>query len=167
MTAQAFPDGIREALLFLATAGVAVPVFTRIKVSPVLGFLLGGVALGPFGLGAVAAVVPALSSLAITETDRIGGLAELGVVFLLFMVGLELSLERLSRLRRLVFGLGAAQVGLCAMLIGAAGGGLGLGPASAIVVGFALALSSTAVVEQDEPELIVLVLGAFRQQDPA
>ena len=146
MTTQAFPDGIREALLFLATAGVAVPVFTRLKVSPVLGFLLGGVALGPFGLGAVAAFVPALSSLAITETDRIGGLAELGVVFLLFMVGLELSLERLSRLRRLVFGLGAAQVGLCAVLIGAVGFGLGLGPASAIVVGFALALSSTAVV---------------------
>ena len=146
MTAQAFPDGIREALLFLATAGVAVPVFTRLKVSPVLGFLVGGVALGPFGLGAVAAFVPALSSLAITETDRIGGLAELGVVFLLFMVGLELSLERLSRLRRLVFGLGAAQVGVCAVLIGAAAFWAGLGPASAIVIGFALALSSTAVV---------------------
>ena len=146
MAGQTFPEGTREALLFLATAGVAVPVFTRLKVSPVLGFLLGGVLLGPFGLGALSHAVPALSGLAIAESGRIGDLAELGVVFLLFMVGLELSFERLSRLRWLVFGLGALQVCLCAVLIGLCAFALGLGPAPAIVIGFALSLSSTAVV---------------------
>lgn len=146
MTGQGFPEGTREALLFLATAGIAVPVFSRLRISPVLGFLLAGIALGPFGLGAVARSAPILSNLAITDPGRIGAVAELGVVFLLFMVGLELSFERLSRLRRLVFGLGALQVGLSAAAIGGGAFALGLAPASALVIGFALALSSTAVV---------------------
>ncbi len=114
---QAFPEGTRETLLFLATAGIAVPLFHRLRVSPVLGFLIAGVALGPFGLGHIANRFPALSVLAITDTGRLDDIADLGVVFLLFMVGLELSFERLSRLRRLVFGFGALQVGLSAAAI--------------------------------------------------
>ncbi len=146
MVGHVYPEGTREALLFLATAGVVVPVFSRLRVSPVLGFLLAGIALGPFGLGAVARSVPLLSTLAITDPGRIGDIAELGVVFLLFMVGLELSFERLSRLRRLVFGLGALQVGVSAAAIATGAFAAGLAPAAALVTAFALALSSTAVV---------------------
>ena len=146
MVGQVFPEGTREGLLFLATAGVAVPVFSRLRVSPVLGFLLGGVVLGPYGLGALARLLPVFGAFSIVDPGRIGGVAELGVVFLLFMVGLELSFERLSRLRRLVFGLGALQVGLSAAAIAAGAYALGLEPAAATVIGFALALSSTAVV---------------------
>ncbi|HEX4768091.1 MAG TPA: cation:proton antiporter [Lichenihabitans sp.] len=146
MIGHAFPEGTREALLFLATAGVVVPVFTRLRVSPVLGFLLAGIGLGPFGLGALAHDGPILAELAITDPARIEGVAEFGVVFLLFMVGLELSFERLSRLRRLVFGLGAVQVAGSAGLVATAALGFGLKPAAATVIGLALALSSTAVV---------------------
>lgn len=145
MVGQAFPDGTRETLLFLATAGIAVPLFHRLRVSPVLGFLAAGVALGPFGLGNVARMLPSLSVFAITDTRRLDDIAELGVVFLLFMVGLELSFERLSRLRRLVFGFGALQVGLSAATVAVPAVLFGFSPASAIVLGSALALSSTAV----------------------
>ncbi|MGI4765823.1 MAG: cation:proton antiporter [Janthinobacterium lividum] len=145
MAGQSFPDGTRELLLFLGTAGIAVPLFGRLRVSPVLGFLIAGVALGPYGLGSLAQVVPPLSALAITDTHRLDGIAELGVVFLLFMVGLELSFERLSRMRRLVFGLGALQVGGSAVLIGLPAALLGVPAPGAIVLGLALALSSTAV----------------------
>ena len=142
---QAFPDGTRETLLFLATAGIAVPLFHRLRVSPVLGFLIAGVTLGPFGLGHIASRFPKLSVLAITDTGRLDDIADLGVVFLLFMVGLELSFERLSRLRRLVFGFGALQVGLSAAAIALPAFMIGLPSAAAIVLGLALALSSTAV----------------------
>ena len=145
MAGHGIPDGAREMLLFLGTAGIAVPLFGRLRVSPVLGFLIAGIALGPYGLGALARAVPALEVLSITETGRLDGIAELGVVFLLFMVGLELSFERLSRLRRLVFGFGALQLAGSAVLIAVPAALLGLTPAAAIVLGLALALSSTAV----------------------
>ena len=147
MVGHVYPEGTREALLFLATAGIAVPVFTRIRVSPVLGFLLAGIALGPFGLGALARSVPMVSSFAITDVGRIGDVAELGVVFLLFMVGLELSFERLSRMRRMVFGLGALQVGaLRRQRSRPAPRCSGSRPQVPSWSGLALALSSTAVV---------------------
>ena len=145
MAGQAIPDGTREILLFLGTAGIAVPLFTRLRVSPVLGFLLAGVALGPYGLGTVARAVPVLAALSIGNSRRLDDIAELGVVFLLFMVGLELSFERLSRLRRLVFGFGALQLIGSAALIAVPAALLGLPPAAAIVLGLAMALSSTAV----------------------
>ncbi len=145
MAGQAIPDGTREMLLFLGTAGIAVPLFHRLRVSPVLGFLIAGVALGPYGLGWLARAVPALSALSIGDARRLDDIAELGVVFLLFMVGLELSFERLSRLRRLVFGFGALQLALSAAVIAVPAALLGLTPAAAIVLGLALALSSTAV----------------------
>ena len=145
MAGHGIPDGAREMLLFLGTAGIAVPLFGRLRVSPVLGFLIAGIALGPYGLGALARAMPALEVLSITETGRLDGIAELGVVFLLFMVGLELSFERLSRLRRLVFGFGALQLAGSAALIAVPAALLGLTPAAAIVLGLALALSSTAV----------------------
>ncbi len=145
MAGQAIPDGTREMLLFLGTAGIAVPLFHRLRVSPVLGFLIAGVALGPYGLGGLARAVPALSVLSIGDARRLDDIAELGVVFLLFMVGLELSFERLSRLRRLVFGFGALQLALSAAVIAVPAVALGLSAPAAVVLGLALALSSTAV----------------------
>ncbi|UDL95889.1 cation:proton antiporter [Lichenihabitans sp. PAMC28606] len=147
MTAELFPAGTREVLLFLATAGIVVPIFHRLRISPVLGFVLGGIALGPFGLGALVPVFPILSHVALNNLERVAGVAEFGVVFLLFMIGLELSFERLSTMRRLVFGLGPLQVCVCGAAL-ALGAVLGLGVSApvALVLGTALALSSTAIV---------------------
>ena len=135
----------KEALLFLGTAGVIVPLFRRLHLSPVLGFLLAGVLLGPYGLGRFAASAGWVSSFAITNPESVGAVAELGVVFLLFMIGLELSWERLQRMRRLIFGLGAAQVVACATALAGFAYWIGLGPRNAIIFGAALSLSSTAI----------------------
>ena len=136
----------KETLLFLVTAGIVAPLFFRLRISPVLGFLLAGVALGPFGLGRLVAHAPWLDALALTNVEAIDRVAAFGVVFLLFMMGLELSFERLTRMRRLVFGLGLAQVLLSTALIGAVAIALGQPPASALIIGSALSLSSTAII---------------------
>ena len=143
----------KDTLLFLVTAGVIVPLFRRLKVSPVIGFLAAGIVLGPFGLGRLArhpgwlGVTPHwLTYVTIADAQEIGPVAELGVVFLLFMIGLELSFERLMRMRRILFGLGAVQVLVSAALIAAIAYALGLGGIAAIVLGGALAFSSTAIV---------------------
>ena len=99
----------KAALLFLATAGVVAPLFFRLRISPVLGYLLAGVALGPYGLGSLDRRAPWLNALAI-NVEAIDKLAAFGVVALLFTMGLELSFERLRLTRRLVFGLGLGQV---------------------------------------------------------
>jgi len=136
----------KETLLFLVTAGIVAPLFFRLRVSPVLGFVLAGVALGPSGLGRLAARAPWLDALALTNVEAVDRVAAFGVVFLLFMMGLELSFERLKSMRRLVFGLGAAQVVLSSLLLGAIAFGLGQPPTAAIVIGAALSLSSTALI---------------------
>ena len=146
MTAVPSAESYRDVVLFLATAGVVVPLFKRLKVSPILGFMLAGVALGPFALGRIAGEVPWLSYLTVSKPAEIAELGELGVVFLLFMIGLELSWERLRLMRRLVFGLGAAQVLICLGLGGAAMMAWGVPWPAALTVGAALALSSTALV---------------------
>lgn len=136
----------REALLFLVTAGVAAPLFFHIRVSPVLGYLLAGVALGPFGLGRLAGGTKWLGWLLITNVDAINSIAEIGVAALMFTIGLELSFERLKSVRKLVFGLGLAQLVVSAALIGGAAALAGEGPAAALALGAALSLSSTAIV---------------------
>jgi monovalent cation:H+ antiporter-2, CPA2 family len=137
----------REGLLFLATAGVVVPLFHRLRLSPVLGFLTAGVALGPFGLGRFGDKVDFLRYLAISDVERIASVAEFGLVFLLFMIGLELSWERLERMRRLIFGLGLAQVLVTTAALAAIGHfWFALDPAPALVMGAALAMSSTGLV---------------------
>lgn len=146
MTTEVSPGEYKDVVLFLATAGVVVPLFRRWKVSPILGFLLAGVVLGPFGLGSLAGQIPWLSYFTIDNPAEIAQLAEFGVVFLLFMIGLELSWERLRAMRRLVFGMGAAQVALCAAAIGLIAWRLGQPPAASAAIGAALALSSTAIV---------------------
>ena len=137
----------KDALIVLGTAGVVVPVVHRLKVSPILGFLMAGAILGPKGLGALAASYPALGYITINgDGDRLYSIAELGVVFLLFLIGLELSLPRLKTMRRLVFGLGALQVVASTAVIGAFLAYLGLKGEAALLLAAALALSSTAIV---------------------
>ena len=138
--------GYKDLVLFLATAGIVAPLFKRLKVSPVLGFLGAGVALGPFGLGRLAGDSPWLAAITVSKADEIAQLAEFGVVFLLFMIGLELSWERLRLMRRLVFGLGPLQVAVCAAAIAGAGIAAHQSPVAAVAAGLALALSSTAII---------------------
>ena len=136
----------REALLFLGTAGVVAPLFERLRVSPVLGYVLAGALLGPYGLGRLADRAPWLKSVLLTDVEEIGRLAEFGVVTLMFTIGLELSFERLKSLRKLVFGLGPAQLVVGTALISGAAMLAGLPPAGALAFGAALSLSSTAMV---------------------
>jgi CPA2 family monovalent cation:H+ antiporter-2 len=135
----------KETLLFLVTAGVVAPLFFRLRISPVLGYLLAGVVLGPYGLGAIARQAPWLQALAI-NVEAIDRIAAFGVVALMFTMGLELSFERLRRMRHLVFGLGAAQVVVTTLILAAAAWRLGLRPPSALAIGAALSMSSTAIV---------------------
>jgi glutathione-regulated potassium-efflux system ancillary protein KefC/glutathione-regulated potassium-efflux system protein KefB len=127
---------LAESAIFLAAAVVAVPLFRRLKLGAVLGYLAAGVIIGPWGLRLVA------------EVDNILHFAELGVVLLLFIIGLELQPSRLWVLRKSVFGLGGAQVLATGLVLGAVGLALGLPWRSALVMGLALAMSSTAFVLQ-------------------
>jgi CPA2 family monovalent cation:H+ antiporter-2 len=135
----------KETLLFLVTAGVIAPLFFRLRVSPVLGYLLAGVGLGPYGLGSIDLKAPWLNALAI-NVEAIDRIAAFGVVTLMFTMGLELSFERLKRMRALVFGLGLGQVVVTTLLLAAAAWRLGLSPPAALTVGAALSMSSTAIV---------------------
>ena len=136
----------KDLVVFLAAAGVVVPLFNRLKISPVLGFLAAGVLLGPDGLARLSEYAPWLSWLTISDATQIRSLSELGVAFLLFMIGLELSWERLRAMRRLVFGLGLTQVAVCTVALAAVFVFMGQPLVSAAVLGMGLALSSTAVV---------------------
>ncbi|MCS3747931.1 glutathione-regulated potassium-efflux system ancillary protein KefC/glutathione-regulated potassium-efflux system protein KefB [Xanthomonas arboricola] len=125
--------GLELALVLMLAAIVAVPVFKRFGLGAVLAYLVAGVVLGPDGVGVV------------QDAERISGAAEIGVVMLLFVIGLELSPARLKVMRHSVFGAGATQVVVTATILG----GLlmlgNLGWKTALIVGVALALSSTAV----------------------
>ena len=146
MESHVEPGAYKDVVLFLATAGVVVPLFRRWKVSPILGFLGAGVLLGPYGLGRLAHQAPWLSAFTIDNPAEVAQLAEFGVVFLLFMIGLELSWQRLRALRRYVFGLGALQVALCVAVTAGAAVAMGQPLGAAMAIGAALALSSTAIV---------------------
>ena len=143
-------DGLdlRQAVVFLAAAGIVIPLVQRLRVSPVLGFLLIGIAVGPFGFAHWSDQLPWLNYITITDVSGVKALAELGVVFLLFMIGLELSLERLWAMRRLVVGLGGAQILFCTLAISALAYAFGNPVAASFVLGASLALSSTAIVIQ-------------------
>jgi CPA2 family monovalent cation:H+ antiporter-2 len=136
----------REAMIVLATAAVLVPLGQRFKLSPILGFLIAGAILGPHGLRALKGYLPALQWITVSEERGLGAVADLGVVFLLFIIGLELSFKRLLIMRRLVFGLGTAQVAISAVILGSIAALLGARPGAAVIIGFSLALSSTAIV---------------------
>lgn len=146
MAAEVSLGEYKDVVLFLATAGVVVPLFRRWRVSPILGFLGAGVVLGPYGLGALTGSFPWLGAVTIENPKDVAQLAEFGVVFLLFMIGLELSWERLRLMRRFVFGMGALQVAFCSAAIATIATLLGQPLQAAVAIGAALALSSTAMV---------------------
>lgn len=139
---------LREVIVFLVAAGVVVPLVHRLRVSPVLGFLAVGLVIGPHGLARFADTAPWLGYAVIGDLEGVRALAELGVVFLLFMIGLELSLDRLWAMRRLVFGLGGAQVVVTGAAIAAIASFFDNTLPVAMVLGGAFALSSTAIVMQ-------------------
>lgn len=139
---------LHDAVVFLVVAGVVIPLVQRLRVSPVLGFLLVGLAVGPFGFGRFAPEAPVLNQLLITDPAGVSALAELGVIFLMFMIGLELSLERLWGIRRLVFGMGFLQVLISTVVIATIAWAFGNNVQSSVLLGSCLALSSTAVVMQ-------------------
>src|ERR1700704_6153588 len=139
-------DAYSDALVVLATAGIVVPVVRRWGLSPVLGYLAAGAMLGPLGLGSFIEAVPLLYWVTVVDAKNVAGIAELGVVFLLFVIGLELSYERLMTMRRLVFGLGGLQIVLTTALIGGLAAFTGQELSAAIILGACLALSSTAIV---------------------
>ena len=137
---------LREIVVFLVAAGLVVPILQRLKISPVLGFLAVGLVIGPYGLARFVPEFPWLTYLVISDLDGVRALAQLGIVFLLFMIGLELSLERLMALRASVFGLGGAQVIITGATITAIALAFNASLPVAIVLGAGFALSSTAVV---------------------
>lgn len=139
---------LKDALVFLVAAGLLVPLLRLSRVSSVLGFLLAGVVLGPFGLGALTTQWAALELVTISEPKAATPLAELGVLFLLFLIGLELSPNKLWSMRKIVYGVGGLQAGLSALLIATVLYAAGLSAPAAIIGGLALALSSTAIVMQ-------------------
>jgi monovalent cation:H+ antiporter-2, CPA2 family len=144
---HAFPF-IREILLFLTLAGILIPLLQRLRINQVIGFLAVGTLLGPFGLGLLATRVPVLGYLTFPGGEGVSLLAELGVIFLMFMIGLELSAARLWAMRHWVFGAGTAQVAASAALIGGAAWMFGQPAVAALILGLVLSLSSTAVVMQ-------------------
>lgn len=139
---------LHEIAIFLVAAGIMVPLLHRFRFSPVLGYLFIGGIVGPFGLGLFVDSLPWLENFVIQDLAGVQALAELGVIFLLFMIGLELSIDRLWEMRRLVFGLGSLQVIVTAVAIGLIAWGFGNSPAASMVLGCCLALSSTAIVMQ-------------------
>lgn len=146
MTLDTNNSGLSDALVILGAAGLVIPAFARFRISPVIGFILVGLLVGPSGLGAWVDQYPWLYYVTITNQEAIAPFAEMGIVLLLFTIGLELSFKRLWNMRKLVFGVGAAELGACAIII--AGGLMLMGNslAAALGLGLALALSSTALV---------------------
>lgn len=139
---------LKETILFLALSGVLMPLLSRLRFNPVLGFLLVGVLLGPYGLASLAGTWPVLSWFTFARPEDVESLAELGVIFLMFMIGLELSVERLWSMRRLVFGLGGLQVVLSASALAGLALWFGNSSEAAVILGVVLAFSSTAIVMQ-------------------
>ena len=139
-------QGLRDALVILGAAGVVIPAFARLKISPVIGFILVGILTGPFALGALAQAHPWLSAFSISDREAIEPFAELGIILLLFSAGLHISFRRLRSMGTSVFGLGSAELIGCAILIGLGLFAFGSHLSAATALGLALALSSTALV---------------------
>lgn len=127
-------DPLQPVLILLAIAVLAVVVFRLLRLPPMLGYLLAGVIIGPHALGWI------------PETDETRHLAEFGVVFLMFSIGLEFSLPKLVTMKRIVFGFGTTQVVISIILVMAVTWVLGLDWRVGLVLGGALAMSSTAIV---------------------
>ncbi len=139
-------SGFSDALVILGAAGIVIPAFARLRISPVIGFILIGLIAGPSGLGSLAPAYPWLNYITISNADAVEPFAEFGIILLLFSIGLELSFRRLWGMRRLVFGVGAAELLVSAAIIALGLHLIGQSLAGAVGLGLALALSSTALV---------------------
>ena len=146
MLAPFATSALSDALVVLAAAGIVIPLFARFRITPVIGFILVGLAVGPFGLGRQADAYGWLNYVSISDPSRLEPFAEFGIVMLLFSVGLELSLARLWLMRRAVFGLGSLELLVSAALMTAVLVATGLSVPGALALGLALAMSSTALV---------------------
>lgn len=135
-----------DALVILGAAGIVIPVFNRFRITPVIGFILVGLLVGPFGLGRHVLDHPWLSYVTITDPEGLGGFAEFGIILLLFSIGLELSFGRLWDMRRMVFGLGSLELIVTGSALTFILAATGEGFVGALALGLALALSSTALV---------------------
>jgi len=137
---------LSDALVILGAAGIVIPVFTRFRITPVIGFILIGIAVGPFGLGKLIYQYPLLGHVTISDPETLAPFAEFGIILLLFTIGLELSFNRLWQMRKLVFGLGALELAIIGSCIAIALSMMGQYWTGALGLGLALALSSTAIV---------------------
>ena len=138
-------ESFKDLVVVLGAAGLVIPAFAALRISPVVGFILVGVAVGPHGLGALTGLAPWLANVTISTPEVLAPAAEAGIAMLLFALGLELSLDRLRTMRKLVFGLGPTQLVACTLAIGLALLPFGLGWAATAALALAGALSSTAV----------------------
>lgn len=135
-----------DALVILGSAGIIIPVFSRFRITPVIGFILVGMLVGPFGLGRYVFDHPWLSYISITDPEGLDVFAEFGIILLLFSIGLELSFDRLWQMRRLVFGLGSLELIVTGAALTFILASIGQSFSGALALGLALALSSTALV---------------------
>ena len=145
-SAEFASPAVSDALVILGAAGLVIPVFTRFRVTPIIGFILIGVAVGPFGLGRLVFEHPWLSHITISDPEALEPFAEFGIIMLLFTIGLELSFNRLWQMRKLVFGLGAMELLVIGSSLAMALSMMGQYWTGALALGFALAFSSTAIV---------------------
>lgn len=146
MALELASTGFSDSLVILGAAGLVIPAFARFRITPVIGFILVGILVGPFGLGAFISDYPSLYYVTITDPASIAPFAELGIILLLFSIGLELSFGRLWTMRKQLFGLGAVELIAASSLIALALMLIGEAKTGAIGLGLALALSSTALV---------------------
>ena len=146
MAGELQTEGISDLLVILGAAGIVIPAFARLRITPIIGFILVGIMVGPMGLGSLVPHYPMLEWVTITNPEAIHPIGEYGIILLLFSIGLELSFRRLWKMRRLVFGVGAAQLFGAGLIIAAGLYLFGYGATAAIGIGVALALSSTALV---------------------
>lgn len=152
---EVFLSLLSDLLLFFGISGVLVPVLQRIHLSPVLGYLLCGVIIGPYGIALFADQYHWIEVFSIGDQSTVQILGELGIMALLFMIGLELSLRRLMELKRYVLGLGSSQIIVTGAIIAVIAAIFDNKPEAALLLGASLALSSTAIVMQllDEKHL--------------
>jgi CPA2 family monovalent cation:H+ antiporter-2 len=146
MHAVAISPVMTDGLVILGAAGIVIPVFARFRITPVIGFILVGLLVGPYGLGRMVFEHEWLAYVTITDPEGLNPFAEFGIILLLFTIGLELSFNRLWSMRRLVFGLGALELAVIGGLLAAFLSMMGQYWTGALGLGLALALSSTALV---------------------
>jgi CPA2 family monovalent cation:H+ antiporter-2 len=146
MAAELTSPFLSDALVILGAAGLVIPIFARFRITPIIGFILVGIAVGPYGLGRLVFDHPWLNHVTITDPEGLEPFAEFGIILLLFSIGLELSFDRLWALRRKVFGLGSLELISIAFALTFVLSAMGQSLPGAIALGLALAMSSTALV---------------------